>query len=207
MREIATVLGKLDDVVDTEIPKDLVCSLFLEPVRWLTTPVQHITTMSRYSADFPFPVAYPPQRMTNVLAEWLSKKDLKQAHIAETEKYAHVTFFFNGGVEKGFEKEERYLIASPKVATYDLQPEMSAQEVADKVAEVVKSKENEFVMCNFAPPDMVQYSSSRLVTNTYAVGTRLATLVSWMRRSRPSPLPTRPSAQSTRPVRRPDTSC
>lgn len=117
--------------------------------------LQHITTMSRYNAEFPFPVAYPPQPMTDVLAEWISKKGLKQAHIAETEKYAHVTFFFNGGAEKQFENEERHLIPSPKVATYDLQPHMSAQEVADKVAEVVKAKEHEFVMCNFAPPDMV----------------------------------------------------
>lgn len=112
--------------------------------------------MARYNAEFTFPVAYPPQRMTDVLAEWLAKKGLKQAHIAETEKYAHVTFFFNGGVEKQFENEKRYLIASPKVATYDLQPQMSAQEVADKVAEVLKSEEYEFVMCNFAPPDMVR---------------------------------------------------
>lgn len=145
MRQIATTLGKLDEAVskevDTEIPEDL-----------------HITTMSRYNADFPFPVAYPPQRMTDVLAEWIAKKGLKQAHIAETEKYAHVTFFFNGGVEKQFENEERHLIASPKVATYDLQPHMSAQEVADKVAEVVKSKKQEFVMCNFAPPDMVGHT-------------------------------------------------
>ena len=112
--------------------------------------------MSRYNAEFPFPVAYPPQRMTDVLAEWISKKGLKQAHIAETEKYAHVTFFFNGGAEKQFENEERHLIASPKVATYDLQPHMSAQEVADKVAEVVRTEKHEFVMCNFAPPDMVR---------------------------------------------------
>ena len=114
--------------------------------------------MSRYNAEFPFPVVFPPQEMTNVLAEWLSKQGLSQAHIAETEKYAHVTFFFNGGVEKQFPLEERYLIASPKVATYDLQPQMSVQEVADKVAEVVASKEYEFVMCNFAPPDMVGHT-------------------------------------------------
>lgn len=126
--------------------------------------------MSRYNAEFPFPVAYPPQRMTDVLAEWISKKGLKQAHIAETEKYAHVTFFFNGGVEKKFESEERHLIASPKVATYDLQPQMSAQEVADKVAEVVKSKENEFVMCNFAPPDMVRSPSFHLETALMQAG-------------------------------------
>jgi 2,3-bisphosphoglycerate-independent phosphoglycerate mutase len=123
--------------------------------------------MSRYNAEFPFPVAYPPQRMTDVLAEWLSKKDLKQAHIAETEKYAHVTFFFNGGVEKQFENEERHLIASPKVATYDLQPQMSAQEVADKVAKVVEAKEHEFIMCNFAPPDMVRSSLTHLGNSTH----------------------------------------
>ena len=110
--------------------------------------------MSRYNTEFKFPIAFPPQGMTNVLAETLSKQGVKQAHVAETEKYAHVTFFFNGGVEKQFEGEERHLIASPKVATYDLQPGMSVQEVADKVAEVVKKDENDFVMCNFAPPDM-----------------------------------------------------
>ena len=112
--------------------------------------------MSRYNAEFPFNVAFPPQAMTNVLAEWLAKQGAKQAHIAETEKYAHVTFFFNGGVEKQFEDEERHLIPSPKVATYDQDPGMSVKAVAEKVAEVVKSKKQEFVMCNFAPPDMVR---------------------------------------------------
>ena len=76
---------------------------------------------------------------------------------AETEKYAHVTFFFNGGVEKQYDNEERHMIPSPKVATYDKQPEMSVQSVADKVAEVVKSHEYDFVMCNFAPPDMAGF--------------------------------------------------
>jgi 2,3-bisphosphoglycerate-independent phosphoglycerate mutase len=71
--------------------------------------------------------------MDNVLSEWISKKGLLQSHIAETEKYAHVTFFFNGGTEKSYENEDRELIASPKVATYDLKPEMSAIEVAEKV--------------------------------------------------------------------------
>lgn len=75
--------------------------------------------------------------------------------LLETEKYAHVTFFFNGGVEKQFENEERHMISSPKVATYDKDPKMSVQGVADKVAELVKKGEHEFVMCNFAPPDMV----------------------------------------------------
>ncbi len=74
----------------------------------------------------------------------------------ETEKYAHVTFFFNGGVEKQFEGEERHMIDSPKVATYDKLPKMSVQGVADKVAQVVRANQHEFVMCNFAPPDMVR---------------------------------------------------
>ena len=112
--------------------------------------------MSRYNSDFPFPVAFPPQVMTDVLAETLSKQGVKQAHVAETEKYAHVTFFFNGGVEKQFENEERHMIPSPKVPTYDKQPEMSVQGVADKVAELVKKGEHDFIMCNFAPPDMVR---------------------------------------------------
>lgn len=77
---------------------------------------------------------------------------------SETEKYAHVTFFFNGGVEKQFAAEERHMIPSPKVATYDKEPKMSVQGVADKVAELVKKGEHEFIMCNFAPPDMVRIS-------------------------------------------------
>ncbi|KAG8745138.1 hypothetical protein FRC10_008749 [Ceratobasidium sp. 414] len=141
MREIVSVFGLDPKPMEVTVPKDL-----------------HITTMSRYNSEFPFHIAFPPQAMTNVLAEWLAKKGLKQCHIAETEKYAHVTFFFNGGVEKQFENENRELIPSPKVATYDKQPEMSAQSVADKVAETVASGQYEFVMCNFAPPDMVGHT-------------------------------------------------
>jgi len=90
------------------------------------------------------------------------RSHLLTKHLSETEKYAHVTFFFNGGVEKQFENEERHMIQSPKVPTYDKQPEMSVQGVADKVAELVKKGEQEFIMCNFAPPDMVgDYSSPR----------------------------------------------
>ena len=117
-----------------------------------------LITMTQYKSDYPFPVIYPPQSMENVLAEWLSKKQLRQAHVAETEKYAHVTFFFNGGTESSYEGEERFMIPSPKVATYDLQPEMSAIPVAEKVAEIVLSNRYEFVMCNFANPDMVGHT-------------------------------------------------
>jgi len=141
MREITSVFGLPDKPMEVTVPKNL-----------------HITTMSRYNAEFPFAVAFPPQAMTNVLAEWLAKQGVKQAHIAETEKYAHVTFFFNGGVEKQFDQETRHMIPSPKVATYDKQPEMSAQGVADKVAEVLASGKEDFVMCNFAPPDMVGHT-------------------------------------------------
>ncbi|KAJ3775333.1 BPG-independent [Lentinula raphanica] len=141
MREIATVLGSLDKPMEVTVPKDL-----------------HITTMSRYNSEFPFPVAFPPQVMTNVLAETLASQGVKQAHVAETEKYAHVTFFFNGGVEKQYENEERHMIPSPKVPTYDKDPKMSVQGVADKVAEILRESKHEFVMCNFAPPDMVGHT-------------------------------------------------
>ncbi|KAI0652753.1 cofactor-independent phosphoglycerate mutase [Trametes meyenii] len=141
MREISSVFGLPDKPMEVDVPKDL-----------------DLTTMSRYSADFPFHVAFPPQAMTNVLAEWLSKQGIKQAHVAETEKYAHVTFFFNGGVEKQFAAEERHMIPSPKVATYDKEPKMSVQGVADKVASLVRAGAHEFVMCNFAPPDMVGHT-------------------------------------------------
>ncbi len=114
--------------------------------------------MTQYKTDYPFPVAFPPQRMTDVLAEWLGKKQIKQCHVAETEKYAHVTFFFNGGVEKQFPGEEREMVPSPKVATYDLDPKMSAAGVADKLCERIGEGKFEFLMNNFAPPDMVGHT-------------------------------------------------
>lgn len=118
----------------------------------------HITTMTQYKTDYKFPIAFEPQRMGDVLAEWLGKKDVKQCHVAETEKYAHVTFFFNGGVEKQFPGEDRELIPSPRVATYDLEPPMSANGVADKLCERIGDKKYEFLMNNFAPPDMVGHT-------------------------------------------------
>lgn len=117
-----------------------------------------ITTMTQYKTDYIFPVAFPPQHMGNVLAEWLGKKDLSQCHVAETEKYAHVTFFFNGGIEKQFPGEVRDMIPSPKVATYDLDPKMSAAGVGQKMAERIGENKFDFVMNNFAPPDMVGHT-------------------------------------------------
>lgn len=117
-----------------------------------------ITTMTRYKTDYDFPIAFKPQVMDDVLAEWLSKQKVKQCHIAETEKYAHVTFFFNGGREIQFDGESRELIQSPKVATYDLEPKMSALAVGEKLAERIAEDKFEFLMNNFAPPDMVGHT-------------------------------------------------
>ena len=96
--------------------------------------------------------------MTNTLGEYLSSLDKKQLHIAETEKYAHVTFFFNGGREAPYEGEERILVASPKVATYDLKPEMSAYEVKGKLVDAIKSREYDFIVVNYANGDMVGHT-------------------------------------------------
>ena len=96
--------------------------------------------------------------MGNVLAEWLGKQDVKQCHVAETEKYAHVTFFFNGGVEKQFPGEDRDMVSSPKVATYDLDPKMSAAGVANQLCSRISEGKYEFLMNNFAPPDMVGHT-------------------------------------------------
>ena len=90
--------------------------------------------MTEYKKEYPFSVLFPPDVPRNCLAEWLSSKGLTQFHCAETEKYAHVTFFFNGGIEIPFPKEDRLMVPSPKVATYDLQPEMSAAGVGDAVS-------------------------------------------------------------------------
>lgn len=114
--------------------------------------------MTQYKAEFPFKSLFPPASNKNVLAEWLAEQKVSQFHCAETEKYAHVTFFFNGGLEKQFDGEERSLVPSPKVATYDLQPEMSAAGVADKMVEQLEAGTHPFIMCNFAPPDMVGHT-------------------------------------------------
>ena len=166
VREVTQLLGDYDrsPLPDFPYPKNM-----------------HITTMTQYKTDYKFPIAFAPQHMGNVLAEWLGKKELKQCHVAETEKYAHVTFFFNGGVEKQFEGEERELIPSPKVATYDKEPPMSAMKVADKLNERMSSGKFEFLMNNFAPPDMVGHTGVYeaaivgVATTDKAIGTVLET--------------------------------
>lgn len=119
-----------------------------------------LISMTEYDASLNdmLTVAYPPLELTNTLGEWLAKQNKTQLRTAETEKYAHVTSFFNGGVEAPNDKEERVLIPSPKVATYDLQPEMSAEAVADTVVKGVESGKYDFILVNFANPDMVGHT-------------------------------------------------
>ncbi len=115
--------------------------------------------MTQYDATMPnVEVAFKPQKLENTFGEYISRKGLRQLRIAETEKYAHVTFFFNGGVEKVYDGEDRVLVNSPKVATYDMQPEMSAYEVCDKVVERIKSGEYDVIVLNFANCDMVGHT-------------------------------------------------
>lgn len=115
--------------------------------------------MTQYDATMPgVEVAFKPQSLSNTFGEYISKNGLTQLRIAETEKYAHVTFFFNGGVEKQYEGEDRILVKSPAVATYDLQPEMSAYEVTDKMVEAIKSGKYDVVILNFANCDMVGHT-------------------------------------------------
>ncbi len=115
--------------------------------------------MTQYDASMPnVEVAFKPESLTNTLGEFLAKNGMTQLRIAETEKYAHVTFFFNGGREVMFDGENRILVNSPKVATYDLQPEMSAPEVCDKVCEAIESGKYDVVILNFANCDMVGHT-------------------------------------------------
>lgn len=119
----------------------------------------HFVCMTQYDATMPnVDVAFKPQSLTNTFGEYISKNGLKQLRIAETEKYAHVTFFFNGGVEATFEGEDRALINSPKVATYDLKPEMSAYEVCDEVVSRINSDKYDVIILNYANCDMVGHT-------------------------------------------------
>ena len=114
--------------------------------------------MTEYDENLGAPIAFPPEKLTNTIGEYLSSKGIHQVRIAETEKYAHVTFFFNGGVEAPNDLEDRILVPSPDVATYDLKPEMSIFEVCDKILEVLDNKKHEVLMINFANGDMVGHS-------------------------------------------------
>jgi 2,3-bisphosphoglycerate-independent phosphoglycerate mutase len=121
-------------------------------------PEIEFVMLTQYAADIPLSTAFPPASLENTYGEWLSKAGKTQLRISETEKYAHVTFFFNGGVETEFDGEERSLIASPKVATYDLQPEMSSPELTEKLVAAIKSGKYDAIICNYPNLDMVGHT-------------------------------------------------
>jgi 2,3-bisphosphoglycerate-independent phosphoglycerate mutase len=124
-----------------------------------TIPGLQYYCMTPYDASFKgVHILFDKENVVNTLGEFISSKGLRQLHIAETEKYAHVTFFFNGGRETPYENEDRILVASPKVATYDLQPEMSAYEVKDKLVEAIGTDKYDFIVVNFANGDMVGHT-------------------------------------------------
>ncbi|MEO2068294.1 MAG: 2,3-bisphosphoglycerate-independent phosphoglycerate mutase [Desulfurobacteriaceae bacterium] len=143
MRQIVSALGKED---------------FEGFSREKVVKPSYVATMTLYDETFPFDVAFPPQDLKNVLGEVISNLGFKQLRIAETEKYAHVTYFFNGGKEEPFPLEERILVPSPKVATYDQKPEMSALEVTDKVVEKIETGKYKLIVLNYANPDMVGHT-------------------------------------------------
>ncbi len=117
-------------------------------------------TLTQYADTIDAPCAYPPETLDNCLGDWLAAAGKTQLRLAETEKYAHVTFFFNGGVEQPFDGEERILVPSPNVATYDLQPEMSAPEVTEHLVNAIHAGRHDLIVCNFANGDMVGHTGN-----------------------------------------------
>jgi len=121
-------------------------------------PAIKLVTLTQYDATFPFPVAFGPMVLSRIVAEILSERGKTMFRTAETEKYAHVTYFFNGGIEPPYKGEERLLVPSQKVATYDLAPEMSAAGVTDVLCKAIADRQHDFILCNYANGDMVGHS-------------------------------------------------
>lgn len=131
---------------------------FAEFEREFVPKLSRYCTLTSYSDDFDVDVAFPPERIRNGFGEYIANQGLRQLRIAETEKYPHVTYFFNGGEETVYPGEDRILVNSPDVATYDLKPEMSAYEVTDKLVEAIQSNRYDVIICNFANSDMVGHT-------------------------------------------------
>jgi 2,3-bisphosphoglycerate-independent phosphoglycerate mutase len=123
-----------------------------------------VVTLTPYAADIPAAVAFPALSITHNLGETVAHAGYKQLRMAETEKYAHVTFFLNGGEEKQYAGEDRILVPSPKIATYDLQPEMSAVTLTDRLIEAINTQQYGLIVCNFANPDMVGHTGDLAAT-------------------------------------------
>lgn len=147
-----------------QLTRTFVDEEFSEFSRGPQPPAVHFVCFTQYDETIKAPVAFAPQRLTNTLGEYLSRQGLTQLRIAETEKYAHVTFFFSGGEEQPFPGEQRRLIPSPKVATYDLKPEMSAYEVTAAVIEELRQGKFHLVILNYANVDMVGHTGKIAAT-------------------------------------------
>ena len=127
-------------------------------------PTIDLMTFTQYDSSFPVKIAFPPESLNNFIGQIVSENGLKQYRTAETEKYPHVTYFFNGGVEIPLPGEERHLIPSPRVATYDMEPEMSAEKLTISCAKAIKSGKYAFIVINFANPDMVGHTGDMSAT-------------------------------------------
>ena len=123
-------------------------------------PKIHMTTMTQYDRTFTFPVAFPPQSLSGSFAEVIAAQNMTNLRVAETEKYPHVSYFFNCGIEKPYPGEDRILVPSPKVPTYDLQPEMSAKGITDNLVNDVEGRKHDVIICNFANADMVGHTGN-----------------------------------------------
>ena len=128
--------------------------------RDVTPKLGYYCTLTSYGENFKLPAAFAPQNVANGFGDYIAAQGLKQLRIAETEKYAHVTYFFNGGVETPCPGEDRILVPSPKVATYDLKPEMSAYEVTDRLVAAIESRKYDAIVCNYANGDMVGHTGN-----------------------------------------------
>jgi 2,3-bisphosphoglycerate-independent phosphoglycerate mutase len=162
-----------------QLSRALVGQGFGDVDRGPNPPRVEVVTMTPYDAELPLAAAFPPQPMANLLCDVLAQHDRTSFRTAETEKYPHVTYFFNGGREEPFPGEERRMVPSPKVATYDLQPEMSAPGVADGLVEAIRAKRHDIYVCNFANPDMVGHTGvlEAAITAVQTVDAQLARVV------------------------------
>ena len=152
-RNVSNTMGGLTANGGLDLPK--AAELDLEIPRNLVPGNLHYVCMTQYDKNFKLPLVIPPESMDNLLAHLMAKANLRNLRVAETEKYAHVTYFFNGGIEKPFGGEDRVLVPSQKVATYDLAPEMSAAGIADAVVKAVDDTAFDVIIVNFANADMV----------------------------------------------------
>lgn len=166
-----------------EITRAFVEAEFSKFARERRIALSDYVMLTQYAADIDASCAYPPSRIKNVIGEYVSNLGKTQLRIAETEKYAHVTFFFNGGREDAYPGEQRILIPSPDVATYDLQPEMSAPQVTEKLCAAIHEKCYDLIICNYANPDMVGHTGvfSAAVKSVEAVDLALADVLKALR--------------------------